>query len=133
ELSISIVQGLAITAGVLFAYQLAVRNGSDESETRTIVFTTLIFANIFLCLVNRSFIYSVFDSLRNRNLLFPLVIGTTLVLLFAIIYIPAFASFFEVSDLSLEQLGTSVAIAAASVLWFEVYKLIKRKTSKEVL
>ena len=60
ELSISIIQGLIITAGVLFAYQFAVQKGSSEETTRAMVFTTLIFANVFLSLVNRSFVYSMF-------------------------------------------------------------------------
>ncbi|OJV47844.1 MAG: haloacid dehalogenase, partial [Chryseobacterium sp. 39-10] len=55
ELSISIIQGLMITVGVLFAYQLAVQSGSNEETTRAMVFTTLIFANVFLSLTNRSF------------------------------------------------------------------------------
>ena len=126
ELSISISQGLVITAGVLFAYQWAVQNGSDEATTRSIVFSTLIFANVFLSLVNRSFIYSMFDSFKNKNSLFPIVIGATLVLLFAILYIPPFASFFEVNGIGLQKLGVSALIAAVSVLWFEVYKWLRR-------
>ena len=127
ELSISIIQGLMITAGVLFAYQLTVRNGGDEVSTRTMVFTTLILANILLSLVNRSFYYSVFDSFKFKNRLFPFIILTTLALLFAILYIPIFARFFHVSGLSIRELGVSFMIAAASVLWFEVYKWTKRR------
>lgn len=126
ELSISIVQGLAITAGVLFAFQLAIQSGSNEASTRAIVFTTLIFANIFLSLVNRSFINSVFGSFQNKNRLFPLIIGATLILLFAILYISPFAAFFQVSSMSFHELGISVLIAAVSVFWFEIYKAIKR-------
>lgn len=126
ELSISIIQGLVITAGVLFAYQWAVQNGSDEATTRSIVFSTLIFANVFLSLVNRSFIYSMFDSFKNKNSLFPIIIGATLLLLFAILYIPPFASFFEVNGISLQKLGVSALVAAVSVLWFEVYKWLRR-------
>ncbi len=126
ELGISIVQGLMITAGVLFAYRFSSDNGGNEETTRAIVFTTLIFANIFLSLVNRSFVYSVIESFKYKNNLFPLVIGATLLLLFAILYIPPFAAFFKVTALSPEQLVTALVIAAVSVLWFEVYKWIKR-------
>lgn len=132
ELSISIVQGLLITAGVLFVYQYAVQNGQDEKTTRAMVFTTMIFANIFLCLVNRSFIYSVFESMKNRNLLFPLVIGVTLSILFAILYIPVFANFFKVERLNAEELGFSILVAGISVLWFEIYKWIKRFKLKQL-
>lgn len=127
ELSISIIQGLLITAGVLFAYQLTVQNGGDEVTTRAMVFTTLIFANILLSLVNRSFVYSVFDSFKYKNNLFPIIIGATLVLLLAILYIPIFADFFHVTGLNIQELGIAFLIAAASVLWFELYKWIKRK------
>ncbi|MDD3004449.1 cation-translocating P-type ATPase [Flavobacterium sp.] len=126
ELSLSIVQGLLIALGVLCAYQWAVYNHNNETTTRAIVFTTLIFANIFLSLVNRSFLYSVFDCFKNKNPLFSIVIGTTLLLLFAILYIPPFASFFQVSSINFHQLGISVSIAAVSVFWFEIYKAFKR-------
>src|SRR5690554_7954046 len=127
ELSISIIQGLLITAGVLFAYQLTVQNGGDEVTTRAMVFTTLIFANILLSLVNRSFVYSVFDSFKYKNNLFPIIIGATLVLLLAILYIPIFAGFFHVTGLNIPELGMTFLIAATSVLWFEMYKWIKRR------
>jgi len=71
-------------------------------------------------------VYSVFDSLKNKNNLFPLVIGITLVLLFSIIYIPVFASFFQVVPIGFSEIAISLFIAAVSVLWFEVYKWFKR-------
>jgi Ca2+-transporting ATPase len=131
ELSISIIQGLMITVGVLFAYQLAVQSGSNEETTRAMVFTTLIFANVFLSLTNRSFTYSLFESFKNKNILFPLIIGTTLILLFAILYIPALSNFFHVSSLNLKDLGITILIAMVSVLWFEVYKWGKRNSNKK--
>lgn len=126
ELSISIIQGLVITAGVLSAYQYAVQNGSNEATTRSIVFTTLVFANVFLSMVNRSFIYSMFDSFKNKNKLFPIILGASLVLLIAILYIPPFASFFQVSSINFQEFVISIFIAAVSVMWVEVYKWIKR-------
>lgn len=127
ELSISIVQGVIITAGVLFAYQFAAQNGDSEEATRAMVFTTLIFANIFLSLVNRSFVYSVFDSVKNKNPLFPLIIGVTLILLFMILYVPPLARFFHLTGLTLQRLGITFLVAAVSVMWFEGYKWTKRK------
>ncbi|MCC6814818.1 MAG: cation-translocating P-type ATPase [Saprospiraceae bacterium] len=127
ELSISIVQGLVITIGIIFAYQMSVQNGANEENTRAMVFTTLIFANVFLSLTNRSFTYSFFESFKNKNILFPIIIGATLVLLFTILYIPAFSNFFHVSSLNLKNLGITFLIAMVSVLWFEGYKGMKRK------
>lgn len=130
ELTISIIQGLVITAGVLFAYQWSVENGGNEGKTRAMVFTTLIFANILLSLVNRSFFYSLIDGLRNKNPLFPIIIGLTLVLLFAILYVEPFANFFQVTELSIRELVITFSIAVVSVLWFELYKRYKRMKSR---
>src|SRR5690606_38078394 len=120
------VQGLVITLGVLFAYQYSLRQGGDEHTTRAMVFTTLVFANILLSLVNRSFVHSVLSSFQYRNPLFGIIIGATLVMLFAILYIGPIAEFFQVTGLSLKSLGTAFLIAAVSVLWFEGYKGLKR-------
>jgi len=126
ELTISIVQGVIITIGVLFAYQYTVQNGGNEEKTRAMVFTTLIFANLLLSLANRSFHYSLFESFKNKNKLFPIISGATLVLLFAILYTPVLAGFFHLTGLNIKELGISMGIASVSVLWFEVYKWIKR-------
>ncbi len=64
EITISIIQGLMITFGLLFVYQYCVATNCIESVTRTTVFLTLITSNIFLTLVNRSFYYSIFTTLR---------------------------------------------------------------------
>jgi Ca2+-transporting ATPase len=127
ELSISIIQGLLITAGVLYTYMYAIQTGCNEETTRAMVFTTLIIANVLLCLVNRSFVYSMIDSFKNKNKLFPLIISVTLILLLAILYIPTFANFFKVCNLSIIELGISTLIASISVLWFEIYKWIKKQ------
>lgn len=127
ELSISIIQGLMITIGVLFAYQFTVYKGGDEPTTRAMVFTTLIFANILLSLTNRSFKYSILETLKYKNKLFPIVIGATLVLLFVIFYVPIFAQFFHLTGLNIQHLSIALLIASASVLWFEGYKWMKRK------
>ncbi len=125
ELTNSIFQGLAITAGTLFIYQFSVRNGYTENMTRSMVFTTLIFANIFLTLVNRSFSFSIFTTLGYKNILLRIVIIATLILLAMILYIPAFASFFKIYALNGMQVVFSFLTAFFSVIWFEIYKWIK--------
>ena len=127
ELSISIVQGVVITIGVLLAYQYTVQNNGDEQTTRAMVFATLIVANILLSLTNRSFTYSIWDSFTYKNRLFPIVILITVVLLGAILYIPLFSQFFQLSSLTFKQLGIVLFIASMSVLWFEIFKWIKRR------
>ncbi len=126
ELSRSVLQGLIITAGCLFIYQFSVQNSYGETITRTMVFSSLIFANIFLTLVNRSFYFSVWSTFRNKNPLIWLIIAVSFVLLLVIIYQPAVALLFKVSPLSLYQFTISVGVGFTSVIWFEVYKWVIR-------
>ncbi|WP_337251596.1 cation-translocating P-type ATPase C-terminal domain-containing protein [Maribacter halichondriae] len=122
----SIIQGLVITLGALSVYQYAVAQGFNESVTRTMVFMVLIFANIFLTLVNRSFYYSIWTTLKYKNRLVPLIIGITFVLAALLLFVPPFTAFFEFETLTPGQLGVSFFAGVVSVLWFEFVKLGKR-------
>jgi len=126
ELTVSIIQGLVITAGILWMYQYSVDLGNDESKTRSLVFSTLIFANILLSLVNRSFYYSILESFKNRNFLLAGISALVLIFLFIILYVKPVSKFFSVSPPTIKELGLTLLTAAISVLWFEIYKLIKR-------
>jgi Ca2+-transporting ATPase len=130
ELSISIIQGLIITAGTLFIYQYSVRNGYDEALTRTMTFTVLIAANIFLTLINRSFYYSILTTLKYKNNMVLIIIFITITLLLLMIYVNPLTQFFEFTILSYKQLLVCFSIGFISVIWFEIVKLIKRTKSK---
>ncbi|MDR6735193.1 cation-translocating P-type ATPase [Sphingobacterium sp. 2149] len=132
ELGISIVQGVIITIGILFVYQLAVQQGDTEEKTRAMVFSTLIFANILLSYANRSFHYSIFESFKNRNLLLLGISIAVLLFLAVILYVGPVADFFNVTALSGHELGITFAVAAVSVLWFEVYKLFRRIAHQKI-
>ncbi len=127
ELATSIVQGLAITAGSLAVYQFAVAEGYGESTTRTMVFMVLIFANIFLTLVNRSFYHSIWKTLQYRNKLVPLVLGITLAMAAVLLLVPPVTAFFEFEALTARQLLMCIFAGSASVLWYEVVKFAKRR------
>lgn len=127
ELATSIVQGLVITAGSLAVYQFAVAEGYGESTTRTMVFMVLIFANIFLTLVNRSFYHSIWKTLQYRNKLVPLVLGITLAMAAVLLLVPPVTAFFEFEALTARQLLMCIFAGSASVLWYEVVKFAKRR------
>ncbi|MFN5444869.1 MAG: cation-translocating P-type ATPase [Crocinitomicaceae bacterium] len=126
ELSLSIFQGLIISLGALIMYYLSVEIGHRESLTRTMVFVVLITANIFLTLVNRSFYFSILTTLKYKNKLVVWVILTTLFLLLLTIYIKPVSIFFEFESLSLIQFGIATFVGFVSVMWFEVFKFMKR-------
>jgi len=126
ELATSILQGSMITLGSLAVYQYSVRQGNDESLTRTMVFTVLISANIFLTLVNRSFYYSFISTMRYRNNLVVMIICITIAISGLLIFIKPLAAFFLFESLNLSQLLISIGIGFLSVIWFELVKWRKR-------
>jgi len=127
ELFTSIVQGLMIAAGALSVYQYAANQGFSEAVVRTMIFTVLIAANIFLTLVNRSFYYSIFTVMRFKNNLVLIIIGITVVLTGLLIYLPPLANFFQFEKLNSTQLIFSVTTGFISVIWYEAVKWQKRK------
>ncbi len=130
EIFISLFQGIFITIGTLTFYQYSIQNNYNEALTRTMIFTVLITANIFLTLVNRSFYYSIFTTLKYKNKMVFSIILTTLSLVGLILYIQPITTFFEFETLDLFQLFLSVTVGFLSVIWFEFVKFMKRKKLK---
>jgi Ca2+-transporting ATPase len=93
------------------------------------VFTVLISANIFLSLVNRSFYYSIFTTIKYKNKLVPLVIFITILVTALLLYFPPFTHFFGFEKLLFSQLANSIFIGGISVLWIEIFKWYKRKNN----
>ena len=131
ELRTSVAQGLMITAGTLFCYRYAVHMTLGEDLTRTMVFTSLVVANIALTLVNRSFHQSILSTLRYHNpLLRGIVLGTAGLLL-VLLYVPAPRDFFHLATPPLPLLLLSVLVGFASVLWYELVKWWARRSAEE--
>lgn len=126
EMGRCILQGLLITAGVLGVYQWAVAQGYSEQLTRSMVFTTLIIANIFLTLVNRSNYYSFIASMKNRNMLMVGVILVTVLLTLIMLYVPPVAALFNIQGLTALQLGICAVVGWLSVIWYEGVKAVHR-------
>ncbi|HLO79781.1 MAG TPA: cation-translocating P-type ATPase [Chitinophagaceae bacterium] len=126
QLLTSIIQGLFITTGCLGIGYWAMKDGQTDTLIRTLVFITLLFSNIFLTLVNRSFYYSFFTTLRYKNNLVLLIIGVTLLFIVGILTIPGLQNLFRLEPLSWHLLAISVSVAFVSTCWIEIAKAVKR-------
>jgi Ca2+-transporting ATPase len=133
ELSLSIFQGLVITSGTLYVYIYSVNNGYNEALRRTMIFTVLITANIFLTLINRSFYYSILTTLKYKNNMVPMIIMLTIIIVGAILFFKPITTFFEFETISFQQLIICLLIGFISVIWFELVKGIKRAKRKEFI
>ena len=126
ELFWSVVQGLIISFACLGMGYYMMINENTLPEVRTLVFTTLIFCNMFLTLVNRSFYYSVLTTLKNKNNLVTWILAISLCVLFCTIYIPALRLVFHFSLVKTELWFLSLFISFFAVMWIELVKYIKR-------
>jgi Ca2+-transporting ATPase len=130
ELSTSIIQGLAITVGTLFVYQYGVYFNYSEPIIRTMVFTCLVTANIFLTLSNRSFYYSILTTIRYENNLIPIITSITIAITGLLLYVPPFTRFFKFETLHGFQLVIAIFVGFIAVIWYEIVKKINRNTTK---
>lgn len=127
ELIVSIVQGLVISIVVLGIYKYSVIQLFDEQLTRSLVFVTLISANIVLTLVNRSTTKPIWISIRYHNPLILVVVLTTIILVGLILYVGPVSLFFDVRSLSLQQLLLCVGAGFLSVIWIEPVKVFRSR------
>lgn len=130
ELWITVIQGLIITAGCIFAGFIAGNSGGEET-IRAYVFSTLIFSNMFLTLSNRSFSKHIFKTLQIKNRLIPVILGISLILLILINYLPLLSTLFKIEQLEISEFFWPMVIAMISTLWIEPFK--KMKLAKQPL
>ena len=127
ELSLSLVQGLLITAGIFVMYHYAIWLGKDEKTTRSFVFITMLLANIFLTFANRSFEYTIARTLFYRNYLLWWMIGASTAILIIILLVPVARNLFQLGALTAAEVAWCMLGALVSVGWFEVWKWLKGK------
>lgn len=124
----SVIQGIAIFTASFGTY-FTVLNGNPDNApaARTMGLAIIMLANLFLVQVNSSdsdFAVTSFMRLIKDKVMWTVNLGT-IAGLFLILYTPL-CSLLKLAPLSLGQFFTSVGIAAAAVLWYEIVKLVKK-------
>jgi Ca2+-transporting ATPase len=122
ELSMSLLQGLVISLGLMIVTYAYLLRQADEETVRSIVFTTLVLSNILLTLTGRSRDRSVLTTIRYRNKLLPLIIAITVVLLVAILAWPPAMSLFGMHTPEFVEIILCLGVALLSVIWVEFTK-----------
>ncbi len=113
-----IMAALALIPGISF-------KNNAMANWRTILFSTLVFSQLFFSFTVRSN-ESVFKNslLRNPYLLVAVLFGMLLQL--SVIYVPLFQNVFSTTALNLKELLLSLFFAQLIVWVYELYKLIRR-------
>lgn len=125
ELAFSLLQGIMITVGILVMYRYAIYTGKDEATTRSFVFATILAANVFLTLANRSFRQTIVATIFYRNQLLWWILGISSCLAIAVLSLPALQEIFQLGSLTLREAGYCLAAAALSTGWVEVWKWVR--------
>jgi Ca2+-transporting ATPase len=130
----SLIQGLAIFAASFGLYYfMFLQNPADASVARSMGLAVIIVANLFLVQVNSSNIDTVFTSIKRLakdKVLWTVNILTVLGVLI-MLYTPL-NGFLKLAPLiSVEQILLVLGLGAASVLWYEIVKIVKRIINKK--
>jgi P-type Ca2+ transporter type 2C len=125
-LGLSLAQGFTILLAIVLAFTLATIMGRNHGQTRALVFATLIFGNIFLILGNRSWTQTIFQTIFKKNPVVWWIMTSALGFLMLINFIPALNDIFRFSPLGLFDFGLAFGLGFLSIVWFEIYKLIKK-------
>jgi Ca2+-transporting ATPase len=95
-------------------------------------FTTIVLGNLGLILSNRSRHTTLVATLRRPNSALWWIVGGTLLALALVLIVAPLRDMFRFAPLSLLQLLVCLAAAVLGLVWFEVYKLLRRPQSLPV-
>ncbi len=128
----SLIQGLFVCAASFGAYfNTLAGDSANAPAARSMGLTIIMLANLFLVQVNSSdhdFAFRSMLRLVKDPVMWAANAGT-LAMLGLLLYTPL-SAYLKLDALSASQLLTALGIAAASVLWFELVKLVRKLLGK---
>ncbi len=131
-LLLSLLQGILVLLATLAVLGYALNHGTAEAggaledQSRALTFSTLIAGNLGLILVNRSWQHTILRTLISRNPALWWVIGGAFSFLLLTLTLPFLREVFHFAPVTPFQLTLCLAAGLCSVLWFELYKLLRR-------
>ncbi|HEU0187761.1 MAG TPA: cation-translocating P-type ATPase, partial [Gallionellaceae bacterium] len=126
-LLISLAQGLVLLLGALLVLGTALHLGASAETARALTFSTMVIGNLGLILVNRSWQHTILSSLYSRNAALWWVTGGAFAFLLTALGMPFMREVFHFASITPTQFALSVAAGLGSVLWFELFKLLRRR------
>jgi Ca2+-transporting ATPase len=130
KIFISCMQGVGILAFVMGIYLYSYFTGHSEGQIRAMSFLTLIVANISIILSNRSWSRNIFELLITRNKASSWVIGSAILFMILIMNIPFFLKLFQFEKIGFLDTFICIITGLLTIAWFEVYKVIKIRSTQ---
>ncbi len=132
-LFLSILQWFFALLMVLIIFKIFTRLWQSEIVAKTAAFVTLIVGNLALILVNRSWTHTIIRTLRIKNTALLPVVLSALVMLVAMVYIPAVQNIFHFTSMGLWYFLLAIGWWLFSVVRFEWIKYFSNKKGIELL
>ncbi len=123
---IGLAQGFGVLLVLAALYFVGHFRGLPEGHIRSWVFTTLVFTNIALISTNRSWTKNLLRIFRTPNKAMTYLIAGVFALVILVNRVPALTNIFHLHPLKWGELLLCLAVGTLSVLWFEIYKLLRR-------
>jgi len=120
SLTLSLLQGTSMLAGVIIIFLYALDMGKGEVEARTLTFVTLVIANLTLIVANLSWSQSLIKTLKSENKALKIVLVGALFGLLMVLYVPPLRSLFHFSMLHGDDLLIVFSVGIVSVLWLKM-------------
>jgi Ca2+-transporting ATPase len=125
QLLMSLIQGLIITGGCLLLGFYYLQHGATNETVRTFIFITLLFSNIFLTLINRSFKFTILKTIFYKNNLVLLILFFSAIMIFLFLFVPYLRNIFGLSVLSIQEIAVCMLVALISTGWVEIFKFFR--------
>jgi P-type Ca2+ transporter type 2C len=125
NLWISFFQGLSVFIMVAGVYFITYYRHYEEKDIRAITFCAMVIANLFLILTNLSD-GLIFSRKRKQNPVLLYMLGGNLLLILAILYVPPVRTIFHFTILHPIDLLYSLAAGVGGIIWYEIWKYIRR-------
>jgi Ca2+-transporting ATPase len=119
-------QGIVILLICLLVYFAGLKLGYSEKSVRTYTFVTLIVSNIAVILSNRSWNTGFFRILASPNKAVPWIIGGAIIFMVIILNVPFLINLFQFEKTGVIELIVCTIAGFSSIIWFEIYKKVKK-------
>jgi Ca2+-transporting ATPase len=127
--------GLFLGGSVLLAVALVLAwahgCGHSENAARALGFVALVSGNLALIFANRSHELTLFEMATRENTALAWIVAGTVGALAAAIYVPAAAAVFRFSAPGAAETALAALAGAASVAWYDLHKIARRRASRQ--
>lgn len=125
-------QGASVLGACIGVFVLA-REEHTPDAARGLTFATLVVAFLAVILVNRSWSRSAVSMFRTRNAALRWVLVGTAAVLAIVLFVPAARDLLHFAPLHPTDLALALGAGAVCVVWFELWKLVRRLRARATL